>query len=420
MKYPMKTTLTFLLGVLLIFGCERNTPVDPPPPPPPPTEPDFVVIPKQAVAVSKTESTPLFVYYRSWFQTPEYDAFWGIRWRMNTKDPNNVDADGKREIASYYYPTIGPYSSRDTVVVQLQSLWMKYAGIDGVSMDWFGTSGATDFDIIKGATEVAMSQFHNTGLTAHIAYQDKSIYHAMQLTQSTDTLSKLAADLNYLKQLATEDFWTKENNVPLLLINGPRFVKSEHTWDSAFTAANWHPETYVYQERSAALPGSGEFGWPWGGSGNHLVNLKNFYDTKPNLKKMGSVYPGFRDFYSAGGWGGGVSWTIGINSGNTLETLFDLVSDYDFPYVQIATWNDYNEGTMIEPTLEHGTTLLEKVQNYTGVPYDSTDLHRCLRWYEATLAAEDENEKRICRQIYYELISLDTQEADALFEALEE
>jgi hypothetical protein len=75
---------------------------------------------------------------------------------------------------------------------------------------------------------------------------------------------------------------------------------------------------------------------------------------------------------------------------------------------------------MVEPTLEEGTVLLEKIIDYAGAPYDSTDLNRCQRWYEATLAAEDEVDQKMCRQIYYELISLNTQRADELFDLLEE
>jgi hypothetical protein len=102
----------------------------------------------------------------------------------------------------------------------------------------------------------------------------------------------------------------------------------------------------VIQDHSGHVTGAEEYGWPWGGGGDHLTNLENFYKTRPDVEKIGAVYPGFRD--------------------------------------------------------------------------DSTDLNRCQRWYEATLAAEDEVDQKICRQIYYELISLDTQRADELFDLLEE
>ena len=417
----MKQLFLLLVGALVFWSCETSTPEPPPPPPPPPpTDPTFEVSPEAQVAVSKTEETKVLVYYHSWYQSKEVDSYWGIRWRMNTKDPETILSDGRREIASHYYPAIGPYSSRDTLVLQLQSLWMKYSGIDGVSLDWYGTSGVNDFDFIKGATETAMTQFANAGLSSHVVLQDDAIYHAMDITQSSDTIAKLTADFNYLKQLSSEPYWTKHNNSPVFMIKRPDFVRSNQTWDSAFALTSWSPEVFVIQSYSSRISGAGEYGWPWGGGGDHRTNLEDFYKTRPNVEKIAAVYPGFRDFYAQGGWGGGVSWTIGIQSGGTLANLFSLAKDYSFPFVQIATWNNYNEGTMIEPTLEEGIVLLEKVIDYTGAPYDSTDLNRCLEWYEATLAAEDEVDQKICRQIYYELISLDTQRADELFDLLEE
>jgi hypothetical protein len=200
----VKPLACILFGALFLMSCETSTPEPPPPPPPPPTDPTFEVSAKDPVAVSKQESTKLLVYYHTWFQTKEVDAYWGIRWRMNTKDPETILPDGRREIARHYYPAMGPYSSRDTLVLQLQSLWMKYSDIDGVSIDWYGTSAVIDYDILRGATETAMTQFANAGLSSHVVLQDKSIYNSMYITQSNDTLSKLTADFNYLKQLSQE------------------------------------------------------------------------------------------------------------------------------------------------------------------------------------------------------------------------
>ena len=51
---------------------------------------------------------------------------------VNNRNPNIVDATGKRQIASHYYPKIGPYASSDPDVIEYHLLLMKYAGVDGV------------------------------------------------------------------------------------------------------------------------------------------------------------------------------------------------------------------------------------------------------------------------------------------------
>lgn len=363
----------------------------------------------------------MYVYYHSWFQTPEIDTYWGIRWKMNTRNPEIINDEGQRQIASHYYPIIGPYSSKDTLVLQLQSLWMKYAGIDGVALEWFGTSNHSDFQIIDEATELAATTFDQAGLTSHLAYSDNSISNAQDITSATDSLNFLENDLSHLKSRSANHFWTRENNKPLLIIQGPNFIKSPRSWDSTFTNISWNPKTYVYQQHHDIVLGSGEFGWPWGGSGNHFQVASDFYNTRSSIAKMGGVYPGFRDYYTQGGWGTGVNWNIGMgNNGATFQDMLDLVKSHDVGSIQIATWNNYNEGTMIEPTAEMGTVFLETLQTFTGVPYTKTDLDRCLRWYSESVEAESNHHINICRQIYFELISLNTQRADELFEILEE
>lgn len=41
--------------------------------------------------------------------------------------------------------------------------------------------------------------------------------------------------------------------------------------------------------------------------------------------------------------------------------------------IQICTWNDYGEGTIIEPTLEYGTAFVDIIQEATKSPYTHQD-----------------------------------------------
>src|SRR5205807_732935 len=57
-------------------------------------------------------------------------------------NPNIIDANGHRQIASNYYPLIGPYASSDPNLIEYHLLLMKLSGIDGVLVDWYGTQGS--------------------------------------------------------------------------------------------------------------------------------------------------------------------------------------------------------------------------------------------------------------------------------------
>ena len=71
------------------------------------------------VPVSKTNPMKLYVHYMPWFESKETNnGTWGQHWTMANKNPDEVSSDGKRQIASFYYPLIGPYASSDQDVIE--------------------------------------------------------------------------------------------------------------------------------------------------------------------------------------------------------------------------------------------------------------------------------------------------------------
>src|SRR5512145_1749186 len=73
----------------------------------------FSVTAYDPLPVQKTNTMQLFVHYMPWFEdkTTSGTGKWGWHWTMNNQNPDITDAAGKRQIASHYYPAIGPYAS---------------------------------------------------------------------------------------------------------------------------------------------------------------------------------------------------------------------------------------------------------------------------------------------------------------------
>src|ERR1700753_4251532 len=65
--------------------------------------------------VVKANSIKIYAHYLPWFETPATSPHgkWGQHWAKANENPDVIGNDGKRQIASYFYPMTGPYASSD-------------------------------------------------------------------------------------------------------------------------------------------------------------------------------------------------------------------------------------------------------------------------------------------------------------------
>lgn len=121
---------------------------------------------------------------------------------------------------------------------------------------------------------------------------------------------------------------------------------------------------------------------------------------------MASAYPGFLDFYQEGGWGDSYS-NLDYRDGDELREQLQATATAEAPIVQLVTWNDFGEGTQIEPTDEDQYKYLEIIQNYSGVTYDVNALKQIYRHYDLRKEYRtDIDAQSKLLQAYYYLISL--------------
>jgi hypothetical protein len=318
-------------------------------------------------SVSKTSTVKVYVHMMPWFEDPSTsgNGMWGSHWTMSNQNPDIVDSSGRRQIASYYYPLIGPYGSSDRDVIEYQLLLMKYAGIDGLLIDWPGTVQAYDYPKNKQNAEAIMSMTSQMGLEFGIVYEDHNVGLAFNAHLISDEVGAAKNDMAYARDnYFGKPNYTKVNGAPLLLDFGPQTFTSSSDWDTIFSVFSAKPIflTLWYQSNSAGANASGEFAWV---AMDFTTGLNNFYQNRPLYVRFGCAYPGYNSFYAAGGWGTS-SWTIPSNGTSTFSTTLNLATS-NVSNVQIATWNDYGEGTMIEPTREFGYGLLTALQQGLGV-----------------------------------------------------
>ena len=349
------------MSILAIVGCSSDDNGSEEP-----TKPEAVA----PIAIEKTNSTKIYMHYMSWFETNESspNKKWGYHWTMANKNPNNTDANGRREIASHYYPLIGPYHSGDKNVIENHLLLMKYAGVDGLLIDWYGTYDVNDYRMVKENTEQLIALLNKVGLEYAIVYEDRFLTNVVNAGKAISVTSAAKTDLAYMEKNYFDDAnYIKINGKPLLLNFGPIVLQTPAEWTNVFNILTTKPAFLTLWDQSveAGTNASGEYAWVY----KDNSYLTNFYtNTKPKLGiAMGSAYPGFKDFYAQGGGGAAIGWTIEHNNGTTLDETLFLAKNANLNYLQLITWNDFGEGTMFEPTTEFGYTYIEKVKAFSGV-----------------------------------------------------
>lgn len=340
----------------------------------------------QSVDVAKTNPLKVYMHYMPWFDTPSVlgGSNWGYHWKMQTQNPNIVDASGKRQIASHYYPKIGPYQSSDPAVIEYHMLLMKYSGVDGIMMDWYGVQGTnSDIGLLLNNSNAIVNKTDDFGLGFSVVMEDRF----------SANINQTKANMAYLR----DNYFNKSNYVrlgggddPLVGVFGPITFQQPSQWTDILSQAGEDVNllTLWYESGDAGSNADGEYAWIYqdANTTNHLTHTRNFYLNRANALNVagGAAYPGFNDFYQEGGAGSGY-FTIPSNNGQTLAQTLAVANLYSsrVDFLQLATFNDFGEGTMFEPTVETGFDYLMQIQQFTGVSYGEDELQLIYQLYIA-------------------------------------
>jgi hypothetical protein len=249
------------------------------------------------------------------------------------------------------------YSSHDTAVLHRQIQQAKGMGISGFVVDWYGDREPfIDQSYALMQTAAAKEHFHVAMMYDESDQEDGATDEAVaDFTMFHDTyLTK--------KSSGHEAYLTYQGR-PVIFI----WPKGKHTnWDQVRTIINkWKPAPLLI---ALNPPGKyadafdGYYAWinpgsqGWAADGSHWGEdyLSNFYRT------MGSKYAD--KIIVAGAWSQfndtKASWSLNRHMsprcGQTYQDTFNLwrkyfPADQPIPFLMLETWNDYEEGSAMEP-----------------------------------------------------------------------
>ncbi len=376
-----------------------------------------------ATDVVKTNPMKVYMHYMPWFETPATmgGSNWGWHWTMNNKNPNIVDSQGRRQIASHYYPQIGTYASRDADVIEYHTLLMKYSGVDGLMINWYGVQGTNgDLNDLLTSSNAIINQTQDFGMDYNVVLEDRFSANINQAKANVAYLrDNYFNDPNYIRINADND--------PLLMVFGPITFQQPAQWTEILGQAGEPVDflTLWYERNDAGTNADGEYAWIYEDEplDNYQSHISNFYNSRtPLLNTAGGVaFPGFDDYYDEGGVGDIIPFDIPHDNGQVLANTLNLANQNanKIEFLQLATWNDIGEGTMFEPTVETGYSYLLQLQEFTGVIYGESELDLIFQLYRARKEFTGNSTKQALLEQASQLLSnLEVDEARSIIDSV--
>ncbi len=314
----------------------------------------------------------ILAHYMPWYTAKPPSDRWGWHWTMNHFDPE-MQSDGKRQIASKYYPLIGPYDSGDPHVLEYHLLLMKLSGIDGVIVDWYGLTDFRDYAILHRNTTRLLQQCERLKMKFVICYEDQTIPALVEANRITtaDRVPHAAKEFEWLgESWFKSPSYVKLDGKPVLLSFGHAGLTNDE-WSQCLSRLE-PPVSYFSQDirRNGAIGG---FGWPSPKAGMQQVD--RFLTESSNWSAaIPAAFPRFDDIYREAKVNEGYP-QLPDNNGRTLQSTLDKALKSKAPIIQIATWNDWGEGTQIEPSVEFGYRDLEFLQKALKKDIDPGTAH---------------------------------------------
>ncbi len=281
--------------------------------------------------------------------------------------PDMAPDDAVTKNLAVYEPWFGKpdhisvgYSTQDPEIIRKQIDEAKRLDISGFVVDWYGDRQPfenSSYALIQSIAAgkhflVAMMYDETEDDNGHVTDDTLAAFDKFHESYLGANAPGRAAYLEYQGR-------------PVIFV----FPKSGRTdWNRVRQATSqWdQPPLLIYEYRQTPFAGDfdgfyawinpGKKGWAADGSNWGEDYLREFYTQMrskyPDKIAVGGAWAGFNDSKASWGLGRHMSERCGQTFTDTMALNRQYYGDGSHPFLLIATWNDYEEGTAIERGLE--------------------------------------------------------------------
>lgn len=349
---------------------------------------EAAIDPPVPVSCSRQDGTRPSVHaaFYLWYGNPEFDGRW-LHWDHKVlphwdkvEDANHEKFNWRppEEPHSPFYPARGTYSSRDNATLEAQFKELYHAGVDSAMCSWWGRkdwegkrddadSGANTDELIPSVLEAAA--LAGVGVSFHIepyggrspetfledlAYINEQYGRHPGVYREPPSNKMIFWLYDVSAQHSKEDVgrWRKAldsvRGTQLDAIFLCLWIGGKHHDDTSFVVDGGFDGAYTYFAAEGFTPGS---------------NTKSWGETARKLKALGKLFvpavgPGYDDTRVR-------PWNKhnvrDRKNGRYYDRMWQAAVDSEALAVSITSYNEWGEGTQIEPA--------QKYRSPSGLPY---------------------------------------------------
>lgn len=257
-----------------------------------------------------------------------------------------------------------PYLSADRGTIERQVAEAQSAGIDGFELNWWGPGNPTDSNL---QTLLAVAGAHGFQVTADFDLNSPFVHNPGDATNV----------LRYLTRYFADPAWFRINGKPVVVFYGIR-AYDLGTWGAIRAAVDpdhqaiWIGEGDIFSYLNV-FDGIHPYSIAWSPDpAGQLASYASRTRAYPGKLWMATVMPGYDDTRLGRPNGFAVDRQGGAYYTRVWQGAIATHPDI----ISITSWNEWLEGTQIEPSVHYGSQYLQLTRQlsdqYKAVPAAST------------------------------------------------
>lgn len=305
----------------------------------------------------------VLAFYYTWYGTPEVSGAWK-HWNEAGHDPEVLLANNLPDSATTNHP-LKLYDSNDPAVIKEHLSLAKWAGIDAFICSWWGIDDFTD-RVFRKALDIAEKE---RGVPVKL-----TIYYEAVSRVAVDEVEAAIKDIMYiLNEYSDSPAFFKVDDKPVLFIYGRAMSQLGEKWKDVVREIK-----RAKKDKVLFICDSLDSRWLDVFDGLHEYNpvgavlaktdmFKRYKTCRDICKNKGkiscaTVLPGYDDSNVRP-----TSPTIRLrDDGKLYKQLWEDAIKAGVDWVLICTFNEWHEGTEIEPSVEYERFYLQLTREYAN------------------------------------------------------